>query len=68
MELQKPLHILAFDQEKGKATYIEMYGTQKAKGLLTKLKYQKLQASILLGSKDLGTNVFRTLMCIVGKP
>ena len=22
----------------------------------------------LLGSKDLGTNVFRTLMCIVGKP
>ena len=45
-----------------------MYGAQKAKGLLTKLKYQKLQASILLGSKDLGTNVFRTLMCIVGKP
>ena len=23
---------------------------------------------VLLGSKDLGTNVFRTLMCIVGKP
>ena len=22
----------------------------------------------VLGSKDLGTNVFRTLMCIVGKP
>ena len=22
---------------------------------------------ILLGSKDLGTNVFRTLMCVVGK-
>ena len=22
----------------------------------------------MLGSKDLGTNVFRTLMCIVGKP
>ena len=26
------------------------------------------QRESLLGSKDLGTNVFRTLMCIVGKP
>ena len=32
-ELQKPLHILVFDQEKGKATFVfEMYGAQKAKG------------------------------------
>ena len=28
----------------------------------------RLTAADLLGSKDLGTNVFRTLMCIVGKP
>ena len=26
------------------------------------------QRESLLDSKDLGTNVFRTLMCIVGKP
>ena len=45
-ELQKPLHILVFEQEKGKATYIEMYGAQKAKGLLIKMKYKKFQALI----------------------
>ena len=26
------------------------------------------QRGSLLGSKDLGTNIFRTLMCNVGKP
>ena len=46
-ELQKSSHILVFVQEKWKATYIEMYGGQKAKGLLIKMKYQKFQASIL---------------------
>ena len=45
-ELQKPSHILVFDSEKGKATYMKMYGDQKAKGLFIKLKYQKFQASI----------------------
>ena len=39
-----------------------------------KLKYINITIYIykvlkfLLGSKDLGTNVFRTLMCNVGKP
>ena len=32
-----------------------------------KVVAQKIQIN-LLGSKDLGINVFRTLMCIVGKP
>ena len=45
-ELQKPSHILVFDQEKGKATFMKMYNAQKAKGLLIKQKYQKFQASI----------------------
>ena len=45
-ELQKPSHILIFDQEKGKLTYIEMYGAKKAKGLFSILKYQKFQAPI----------------------
>ena len=45
-ELQKPSHILVFDQEKGKMTFMKMYDAQKAKGLLIKLKYQKFQASI----------------------
>ena len=40
-ELQKPSHIVVFDKEKGKATCIEMYDAQKAKGLFIKLKYQK---------------------------
>ena len=40
-ELQKPSHILVFDQEKGKATYMKMYDALKAKGLFIKLKYQK---------------------------
>ena len=48
-ELQKPSHILVFDQEKGKATCIEMYDAQKAKGLFIKLKYQKFQALISKG-------------------
>ena len=26
------------------------------------------RSTTLLGSKDLGTNVFKTLMCIVSKP
>ena len=46
IELQKPSHILVFDQEKGKATYMKMYDAQKAKDLFIKLKYQKFQASI----------------------
>ena len=45
-ELQKPSQILVFDQEKGKATCIEMYGAQKAKGSFSILKYQKFQALI----------------------
>ena len=45
-ELQQPLHILVFDQEKGKTTYMKMYDAQKAKGLLIKLKYQKFKALI----------------------
>ena len=45
-ELQKPSHILVFDLEKGKVTFIEMYGAQKAKGLFSILKYQKFQALI----------------------
>ena len=45
-ELQKPLHILVFDQEKGKATFMKMYDAQKAKGLIIKLKYFKFLASI----------------------
>ena len=45
-ELQKSLHILVFDQEKGKANFMKMYDAQKAKGLLIKLKYQKFLASI----------------------
>ena len=45
-ELQKPSHILVFDQEKGKATFMKMYNAQKAKDLFIKLKYQKFQASI----------------------
>ena len=45
-ELQKPLHILVYDQEKGKATFMNMYDAQKDKGFFIKLKYQKLQASI----------------------
>ena len=48
-ELQKPLHILVFDQEKGKAICNEMYGAQKAKGLFSMLKYQKFQAPISKG-------------------
>ena len=46
-ELQKSLHILVFDQEKGKVTCIENVWCPKAKGLFIKLKYQKFQASIL---------------------
>ena len=45
-ELQKPSHILVFDLEKGKVTFIEMYGAQKAKGLFSTLKYQKFQVPI----------------------
>ena len=45
-ELQKPSYILVYDQEKGKAICIEMYGAQKAKGLFLILKYQKFQALI----------------------
>ena len=45
-ELQKPSHILVFDYEKGKSACIEMYSAQKAKGLFSKLKYQKFQAPI----------------------
>ena len=45
-ELQKPSHILVFDQEKGKVTYMKMYDAQKAKGLFIKLKYQKFRVSI----------------------
>ena len=33
-------------RKKGKRLFIEMYGAQKAKGLLTKLKYKKFQALI----------------------
>ena len=33
-ELQKPSHILVFDKEKGKATFMKMNDAQKAKGLL----------------------------------
>ena len=44
-ELQKPSHILVFDQEKGKATYIKLYDAQKAKGLFIILKYKKFQVS-----------------------
>ena len=42
-ELQKPSHIVVFDQEKGKATCIKMYGAQKAKSLFSKMKYQKFR-------------------------
>ena len=42
-ELQKPSYILVFDQEKGKATCIKMYGAQKAKGLFSKMKYQNFK-------------------------
>ena len=45
-EPQKPSHILVFDKEKGKVTFMKMYDAQKAKGLFIKLKYQKFQASI----------------------
>ena len=45
-ELQKPSHILVYDQEKGKAICIEMYGAQKDKGLFLILKYQKFQAHL----------------------
>ena len=45
-ELQKPLHILVFDQEKGKGTFMKMYDAQKVKGLFIKLKYKKCQALI----------------------
>ena len=41
-EQQKPSHILVFDLEKGKATFMKMYDAQKDKGLLIKLKYKKL--------------------------
>ena len=41
-ELQKPSHILVFDLEEGKVMCLEMYGAQKAKGLLTKMKYKKI--------------------------
>ena len=40
-KLQKPSHILVFDLEKEKATFMKMYDAQKAKGLLIKLKYKK---------------------------
>ena len=46
IELQKPSHILVFDKENGKATYMKIYDAQKAKGLFNKLKYKKFQASI----------------------
>ena len=37
--------------------------------LQNKMNMEKLiWRNFLLGSKDLGTNVFRTLICIVGKP
>ena len=47
-ELKKSLHILVFDQEKGKVNCIKMYGAKKkkAKGYLLMLKYQKFQAPI----------------------
>ena len=35
-ELQKPSHILVFDWEKGKATFMKMDDTQKVKGLFIK--------------------------------
>ena len=46
IELEKSSHILVFDQEKGKVTFMKMYDAQKAKGLFIKLKYKKFQASI----------------------
>ena len=33
-----------------------------------RLSFRHNLPTLLLGSKDLGTNVFRTLICIVGKP
>ena len=45
-ELQKPSHILVFDQEKGKVAFNENVWCPKAKGLFIKLKYQKFQVSI----------------------
>ena len=39
-------HILVFDYEKGKATFVKIFDAQKAKGYLIKLEYQKFQASI----------------------
>ena len=41
-ELQKLLHILVFDQEKWKATYMKMYDAQKAKGLFIKFEISKI--------------------------
>ena len=45
-ELQKPSHMLVFDQEKGESDFYENVWCPKAKGLLIKLKYQKFQVSI----------------------
>ena len=36
--------------------------------ILALLRFTKTSNKLVLGSKDLGTNVFRTLMCNVGKP
>ena len=41
-ELQKPSHILVFDQEKGKATYMKMYDAQKAKSLFYQIEISKI--------------------------
>ena len=41
-KLQKPSHILVFDQEKGKATYMKMYDAQKAKSLFYQIEISKI--------------------------
>ena len=61
-ELQKPLHILVFDQEKGKATFMKMFDAQKAKGLFIKLKYQKFQA--LISKWDVLIQKDRMILCV----
>ena len=44
MKRDNELQILT--KKKGKRLFMKMYNSQKAKGLLIKLKYQKFQASI----------------------
>ena len=41
-ELQKLLHILVFDQGKGKMTYMKMYDAQKAKSLFYQIEISKI--------------------------